>query len=169
MRLGITQADIRKALTSMKGGGRLGAMLDRMVSRKQAPDMERTMAYFGLKLEPEHPIKEGEVQSAWLGLNLSMKAGKLTVSTHMAASPLRMTLMPGDEIIALDGRRTPSMKSIESALKGKIGREVELTYAHEGMLCTCSITLPAAPRHNVKLSGKGNQRWRDYIATRQEK
>ena len=87
----------------------------------------------------------------------------------MAASPLRMTLMPGDEIIALDGRRTPSMKSIESALKGKIGREVELTYAHEGMLCTCSITLPAAPRHNVKLSGKGNQRWRDYIATRQEK
>ena len=169
MRLGITHADIRKALTSMKGGGRLGAMLDRMVSRKQAPDMERTMAYFGLKLEPEHPIKEGEVQSAWLGLNLSMKAGKVTVSTHMAASPLRMTLMPGDEIIALDGRRTPSMKSIESALKGKIGREVELTYAHEGMLCTCSIALPAAPRHNVKLSGKGNQRWRDYIATRQEK
>ena len=97
-----------------------------------------------------------------------MKAGKVTVSTHMAASPLRMALMPGDEIIAIDGRRTSNMKSLESALKGKIGREVKLTYAHEGMLCTFSITLPAAPRHDVKLSGKGNQKWRDYIATRQE-
>ena len=151
MRLGVTHADIRKALTSMKGGGRLGAMLDRMVNRKQAPDMERTMAYFGLKLEPEHPIKEGEVQPAWLGLNLSIKAGKVTVSTHLAASPLRMTLMPGDEIIAIEGRRTSNMKSVDSALRGKIGREVKLTYAHEGMLRTCSITLPAAPRHNVKL------------------
>ena len=169
MRLGVTHADIRKALTSMKGGGRLGAMLDRMVTRKQAPDMERTMAYFGLKLEPEHPIKEGEVQPAWLGVNLSMKAGKVTVSTHMSASPLRMILMPGDEIIAIDGRRTSNTKSHESALKGKIGQEVKITYAHEGMLRTCSIELPAAPRHNVKLSGKGNQKWRDYIATRQEK
>jgi predicted metalloprotease with PDZ domain len=77
--------------------------------------------------------------------------------------------MPGDEIIAIDGRRTSNTKSLESALKGKIGQEVKMTYAHEGMLRTCSIELPAAPRHNVKLSGKGNQKWRDYIATRQEK
>ena len=169
MRLGITHSDIRKALTSMKGGRRLGTMLDDMVNRKQAPDMERTMAYFGLKLEPEHATKEGEIKSGWLGLNLSNKAGKVVMSTHMTGSPLRALMMPGDEVVAINGMRTSTMKNLQTALKGKIGQKVEITYTHEGMLRTCSIELPEAPKHNVKLAGKGNKNWQNYIASRQEK
>ncbi len=169
MRLGITHSDIRKALTSMKGGRRLGTMLDDMVNRKQAPDMERTMAYFGLKLEPEHATKEGEIKSGWLGLNLSNKAGKVVMSTHMTGSPLRALMMPGDEVVAINGMRTSTMKNLQTALKGKIGQKVEITYTHEGMLRTCSIELPEAPKHNVKLAGKGNKNWQNYIASRQDK
>jgi predicted metalloprotease with PDZ domain len=166
-RLGVTHKDIRKALVSMKGGGRLGVMLDELVNRKAAPDMEHVMGYFGLKMEPEHQPKEGQPQPAWLGLNLSPKAGRVVVSTHMAASPLRLEIMPGDEIVAIDGLRTPNIKSLETALKGKAGQAVAITYAHEGIIREHTLSLPSPPHHNVKLVGKGNNKWRAYIATRQ--
>lgn len=166
-RLGVTHKSIRKALTSMKGGGRLGGMLDAMVNRKAAPDMEKTMAYFGLKIESEKPPKEGDVQPAWLGLNLSVKGGRIVLGSHMSGSPVRDHLMPGDEIVAINGLRTSTTTGLETALKGMTDSEVAITYAHEGVLRSCTIKLPGPPHHDVKLIGKGNNRWRSYIATRQ--
>ena len=166
-RLGVTHKDIRKALTSMKGGGRLGTMLDEIVNRKAAPDMGRVMAYFGLTLEPEHKEKPEQVKAAWMGLNLAVKAGRITISTHMAGSPMRQILMPGDEIIAVNGMRCATTSALETALKGHVDQDVRITYAHEGMLRECTVRLPEAPKHNVKLAGKGNKNWRSYIATRQ--
>lgn len=168
-RLGVTHKDIRKALVSMKGGGRLGSMLDRVVTQRCAPNMEKTMSYFGLKIEPEHKQKPDETLPAWLGLNVGVKSGRVIISTHMAGSPLRNTIMPGDEIVAIDGLRTPTTKSLETALKGKIGKEVRITFTHEGTLRTHSLKLDEPPKHNVKLSGKGNAKWRSYIETRQNK
>lgn len=75
--------------------------------------------------------------------------------------------MPGDEIVAINGLRTATTGALETALKGMIGTEVTITYAHEGTLCEFKIMLPSAPNHGVKLAGKGNNRWRSYIATRQ--
>jgi predicted metalloprotease with PDZ domain len=91
------------------------------------------------------------------------------MSTHMTGSPLRALMMPGDEVVAINGMRTSTMKNLQTALKGKIGQKVEITYTHEGMLRTCSIELPEAPKHNVKLAGKGNKNWQNYIASRQDK
>jgi predicted metalloprotease with PDZ domain len=129
--------------------------------------MERVMGFFGLALEPEHPPKEGEVKPAWLGLNLTIKAGKTFIGTHMAGSPMRSILMPGDEIVAINGLRTSNAKTIETALKGKSGKEVSIAYAHEGVMQHCNVTLGEAPKHLVKLSGKGNKQWRSYLETRQ--
>ena len=151
----------------MKGGGRLGGMLDAMVNRKAAPDMKKTMAYFGLKIESEKPPKEGDVQPAWLGLNLSVKGGRIILGSHMSGSPVRDHLMPGDEIVAINGLRTSTTSGLETVLKGMTESEVAITYAHEGVLRACTIRLPGPPHHDVKLIGKGNNRWRSYIATRQ--
>jgi hypothetical protein len=51
-------------------------------------------------------------------------------------------------------------------LKGLVGCEVEITFNHEGILQTCKVILPKQPVRNVKLDGKGNKKWQDYIATR---
>lgn len=166
-RLGVTHNDIRKALTSMKGGRRLGGLLDDLVRNKQAPDMHSTMAFFGLNLVPEHPFKDGEETHGWIGANLSGNGGKVTLTSHQAGSPIRHCVMPGDEIIAVDGLRTSTTKGLQTALKGKAGRPVELTISHEGTLHQHAVTPSAAPQHGVKLDGKGNARWRAYLATRQ--
>ena len=133
-KLGITYKDIRQALTSMKGGRRLGSLLDDLMHQRKAPDVDATMAYFGLKLVPEHPLKDGEENDGWLGVNLSTKDGRVKVTSHLSGSPLRQHVMPGDEIVAIDGIRTASLKGLKTSLKGKAGQQVELMSSHEGII-----------------------------------
>lgn len=167
-RLGVTYKDIRRTLTSMKGGRQLGSMLDALMHERKAPDMEATMAYFGLKLVAENPLKEGDEKHGWLGVNLSTKSGKIIVSSHLSDSPIRHCVMPSDEIIAVDGVRTSSLHGLKTSLKNKAGTEVELTISHEGIVHQHTVSLVSAPQHGVKLEGKGNARWRAYLATRQD-
>ena len=100
-------------------------------------------------------------------MNLSAKGGKVTVTSHLAGSPIRHCVMPSDEIVAVNGVRTSSMNALKTSLKGKAGSEVKLMVSHEGMLHEHTVKLVTAPQHGVKLEGKGNARWRAYIATRQ--
>ena len=166
-RLGVTYKDIRRALTSMKGGRQLGSLLDALMHDRKAPDMETTMAFFGLRLAPENTPKDGDEVHGWLGLNLSGKNGKVTVSSHLKGSPVRHCVMPSDEIIAVDGVRTSSLKTLKTSLKGKAGTDVQLMVSHEGIIHQHAVKPIASPQHGVKLEGKGNARWRAYIATRQ--
>jgi hypothetical protein len=39
--------------------------------------------------------------------------------------------------------------------------------SHEGIIHEYTVSPVSTPRHGVKLDGKGNARWRAYIATRQ--
>jgi predicted metalloprotease with PDZ domain len=166
-RLGVTYKDIRRALTSMKGGRQLGSLLDDLMHEREAPDMKGTMAFFGLELTPENAHKDGEETHGWLGVNLSGKDGKVTVTSHLKDSPIRHCIMPSDEIIAVDGVRTSSTKALKTSLKGKAGKEVKLMVSHEGIIHQHTISAVPSPQHGVKLDGKGNARWRAYIATRQ--
>ncbi|MBT5392119.1 MAG: M61 family metallopeptidase [Euryarchaeota archaeon] len=166
-RLGVTYKDIRRALTSMKGGRQLGSMLDTLMHERKAPDMKTTMAFFGLSLAPENAPKDGDETNGWLGLNLSGKDGKVTVTSHLKGSPVRHCVMPSDEIVAVDGLRTTSLKTLKTSLKGKAGTEVKLMVSHEGVIHQYLVTPVSLPQHGVKLEGKGNTRWRAYIATRQ--
>ena len=166
-RLGVTHKDIRRALTSMKGGRQLGSLLDDLMHQRQAPDMKATMAFFGLDLTPEHAPKDGEDTHGWLGVNLSGKDGKVKVTSHINGSPVRHCIMPSDEIIAVNGVRTSSVKALKTSLKGKAGTKVKLMVSHEGIIHEHTVSPVSTPQHGVKLDGKGNARWRAYIATRQ--
>ena len=166
-RLGITYKDIRKTLTSMKGGRQLGALLDSLMHERKAPNMDETMAFYGLKLVPEKPFKDDEERHGWLGLNLSAKDGRVLATSHHTGSPVRHCVMPGDEIVAINGLRTPTAKKLATSLKGKAGTEVTLMISHEGIIHEHHVLVSSAPQHGVKLEGKGNARWRSYIETRQ--
>ena len=166
-RLGVTHTDIRKALTSMKGGRNLGVMLDNLMSSREAPDVESALAYFGLELIPEAKEEEIAKQDGWLGIGLNDSTGILKVTTHHTGSPIREIVMPGDEIISLNGFRCSNAKSLQSCLKGNAGNTAELIFSHEGIITSAMIEIASQPHHRVKLKGKGNQKWRDYIATRQ--
>jgi predicted metalloprotease with PDZ domain len=169
VQLGVNYGDIRKALTSIDGGSRLGTMLDSLMKNRQLPDVEKACKYYSLKLVSD--VKKGDEQNhlenAWLGVSIKDSGGKLIVTTHQAGSPVRELLMPGDEIIAINGRRTDSNKKLNSSLKGQNEKMANIIYSHEGVVKSADVKMINKIQHKVKLEGKGNQKWRDYISTRQ--
>ena len=119
-----------------------------------------------MSLIPEKQTKEGDVENAWLGVQIREMNKQLRVTSHQQNSPLRKILMPCDEIIAINGFRVNSTCHLNKFLKGLVNSEVEITFNHEGILQTCNLVLPVQPIRNVKLDGKGNKRWQEYISTR---
>ena len=167
--LGVTYNDIRKALTSMNGGSRLGTMLDSLMKSRQLPDVEKAFKYYSLKLisNVKKDDEKDDSVDAWLGIAFKDSGGQLVVTSHQTGSPLRELLMPGDEIIAINGRRTDSKNRLNSSLKGQKGKMANIIYNHEGVVKSVEIMMLGKVHHKVKLDGKGNQKWRDYISSRQ--
>tara|TARA_B100001287_G_C22645362_1_gene512384 strand:- start:430 stop:1593 length:1164 start_codon:yes stop_codon:yes gene_type:complete len=166
-RLGVTYNDIRSTLTSMKGGLRLGKLLDSLVFDRKAPDVKSALQYFSLDLVPERVLEDNEELEGWLGLQLRQSNKQILVSSHQQDSPLRNIIMPGDEILALDGFRMNDIGVLNKFLKGMANKSTEITYTHEGIIKKCSLVLPVSPQRLVKLEGKGNKKWSRYISSRQ--
>tara|TARA_B100001113_G_scaffold244663_1_gene201320 strand:- start:113 stop:592 length:480 start_codon:yes stop_codon:yes gene_type:complete len=151
----------------MKGGLRLGKLLDSLVFERKAPDVKTALEYFSLDLVPEKAIKDDDQLDGWLGLQLRQSNKQILVNSHQQDSPLRNIIMPGDEILALDGFRMNEIGVLNKFLKGMANKNTEITYTHEGIIKKCSLVLPSSPQRLVKLEGKGNKKWSRYISTRQ--
>tara|TARA_B100001564_G_scaffold118774_1_gene99029 strand:+ start:148 stop:1788 length:1641 start_codon:yes stop_codon:yes gene_type:complete len=164
--LGVDYNDIRKTLKSCPGGSSMGPYLDRLVQQRNHPNVQRALSSFRLKLVPHASDKEGK---GWLGVNLRESSGRVTITTYQAGSPLRNLTQVGDEVVSVDGVRIKSVAHLKKLIGGRAGDEVKLDITHEGILTTTTLVLPSSPQHGVTLKGKGNQRWKAWITTRQAK
>jgi len=164
--LGVDYNDIRKTLKSCPGGSSMGPYLDRLVQQRNHPNVQRALSSFRLKLVPHASDKEGK---GWLGVNLREASGRVTISTYQAGSPLRNLTQVGDEVVSVDGVRIKSVAHLKKLIGGRAGDEIKLDITHEGILTTTTLVLPTSPQHGVTLKGKGNQRWKAWITTRQAK
>ena len=70
-------------------------------------------------------------------------------------------------MLAVDGVRVKSVGHLKKLIAGRTADELSIDVVHEGIMSSVSLTLPASPQHGVSLKGKGNERWRDWIRTRQ--
>ena len=165
IQIGVDYNDIRKELVNMSGGRNLGLHLDKLVFDKSAPDIAKALEYYGIKLKSK-VTKNNQLSNSWLGLNLSDTTGKVTVTSHQTDSPLRQLIMPGDEIISINRLRVNSAKSLKTILAKLDPSNVEICYSHEGVIKFDKIDLRIEPELKNKLDGKGNAKWRDYIASR---
>ena len=74
--------------------------------------------------------------------------------------------MPGDELISINRVRISNIKSMKNLLLKLEPSNVELCYAHEGIVNVSVIDLRVEPELKNKLDGKGNSKWRSYISSR---
>ena len=164
--LGVDYSDIRNTLKSCPGGASMGPYLDRLVQQRNHPNVQRALSSFRLKLVPHSTDKEGK---GWLGVGLKDASGRVTITTYRSESPLRKNTQVGDELVSVDGVRIKSVAHLKKLIGGRAGDEVNLDITHEGILSTVTLVVPPSPQHGVTLKGKGNQRWKTWITTRQAK
>lgn len=162
--LGVDYNDLRRALQRAPGGASMGPFLDRLVKHRQPPPVEKAMRFFRLKLVPEH---EPKPEAAWLGVGLSDNGQRTRITTFHAGSPMRLLAEVGDEIVAVDGLRVASATHLSKLLQGRADQPTSLSIVHEGVLRVVTVTPSAPPQHGTNLTGKGNDRWRSWIASRQ--
>ena len=162
---GIDESDIKLALGKCDGGARLVGFLEKLVHTRKRPDVNLAVSRFGLQLESEKN-DSGDVDEGWLGLHLSERGNNLIVTKVRSDSPLRDLLIPDDEIVAIDGNRVGSNKSLGAVLKGRTGKDVDVLVSRHGSLIEMSCNVKAKPRHKTVLTGKGNQLWKSLIASK---
>jgi predicted metalloprotease with PDZ domain len=94
-----------------------------------------------------------EPGSVSLGARLRNSGGSLLVDAALQGGAAREAgLLPGDEIIALDGNRVASEAEVTAALRGlRTGDTCELTIARAGRLRSLSLTGRSDPRPRIRL------------------
>lgn len=164
-RLGIDEADIRKAFRDASGGKRLGAMLDRLIHGTGTLPLDEAWSYDGLRAEAK-PAKEDAPPPGWLGIDLRRQQGRLEVSRVRSHGPAGGVLRPGDEVLGVDGQRVRTTEALTQVLIGRADASVELTIARGGAITTVDVDVGARPDDPVKLVGSTNARFAAMAAAR---
>jgi len=166
---GIQYKDIRRALTSLRGGGRLGSFLDDLTTRKGVLNLEQAFGLFGIPYESSKAKerKDGtekmawqEFEQGWLGINLRNQNNKLTVASHLQHSPVREHLQVGDEIIAINDQRITSSEQLKTGLKGNVGKEITILMARRSILKQLNVKPIAEPKAPSVSVCDGNRFWK---------
>lgn len=97
-----------------------------------------------------------------LGAKLKSQDGLLVIDSVMrGGAGMDAGLLPGDEIVALDGTRTNNSAALESAMNGTRGREsAELLIARASVMKTLSLPLRSDPRVEIELKIGGESELR---------
>ena len=179
---GIEEAEIKLALGKCSGGARLGGFLDELIHQRSRPPMAKAAQTFGLKLsegtkagngdspdtglasEKESGTDGNDEKTGWLGVKLSERGNTLVISKVEAASPLRDIIIPDDELIALDGIRTRSRKSLKATLRGKAGATALITVSRQDSIIEIPTIVGETPKHLATLTGTGNRLWKALIS-----
>ena len=141
-------------------GGRLNGVVRRLVHGLGAPNMLEWSKGMGRKLKPV----ESDDEVGWLGLHLS--ESPLRISKFLAESPLRNQLQTGDEIIAINGRRTRKSSDLKGALRGNVEQEIKLTISRRGGIMEFYVVPAKDPLHPVIITGNGNKLWKAFSSSR---
>ena len=157
----IIEKDIVSSMNRLSKG-RLNGVVRRLVHGLGAPDMLEWSKGMGRKLEPI----ESDEQVGWLGVHLA--DSPLRISKFIAGSPLRNQLQPGDEIIAINGRRTRKSSDLKGALRGNVEQEVKLTISRRGGIMEFGVIPAKDPLHPVIISGNGNKLWKAFSSSKRE-
>ena len=156
----IIEQDIVSSMNRLSGG-KLNAVVRRLVHGLGAPNMLEWSKGMGRKLEPI----ESDDPVGWLGVQLS--ESPLRISKFLAGSPVRDQLQPGDEIVSINGRRTRKSSDLKGALRGRAEEKVSLIISRRGGMMEFDVVPAKNPLHPVLISGNGNRLWKAFSSSKQ--
>ncbi len=132
-------------------GRELRAWLEPLLTTIAGPDIDEALAYYGLELDrhPSAGAADGDPATtrAELGVNWSSEEERLVIGaiiSGMAGS--RAGLLPGDELLAIEGERVVRSNLDDRLQRLRPGEEVRLLISRQERLQSLSLELdPARP------------------------
>jgi predicted metalloprotease with PDZ domain len=130
-------------------GDSVADRLEPWLSGTSDPDLDQALAYYGLMLD-RHPVQTAAEQSgtrpgAGLGVNWDSKADGLIVGASVAGTAAAQAgLVPGDELIAINGLRVRKESLSDRLLRLDAGERVELLVSRHDRLFELTLELDLA-------------------------
>ncbi len=111
-----------------------------------------------------------EPERASLGAKLKTTNGLLAIdSVVRGGAGMEAGLLPGDELVAIDGTRTTNETTLNAALRGtRMGETAELLIARAGVMRTLSLPARPDPRPKITLRAEGASELRRSWLRREE-
>jgi predicted metalloprotease with PDZ domain len=137
------------------------AWLEPLLSTPADPDIDAALDYFGLQLD-RHPDKTaaeaaGNPVAAGLGVNWQQEGEALVVAAVIRGmSGSEAGLLPGDELLAIDGERVLKSNLDDRLARLRPGEVVELTLARRERLMQLSLPLAEARPQDYEISLQEN-------------
>lgn len=102
-------------------------------------------------------VREARDADPSLAATLRSDGGRLiVVGALRGGAGVRAGLLPGDEIVAIDGTRTTKESDVRTVLRTiEIGTPVEMTIARAGVIRILTLTSAADPRVKITLRASG--------------
>jgi predicted metalloprotease with PDZ domain len=139
-------------------------MVEAMIRETIDPDVNSALDWYGLALD-RNPLGNGAgPPPAGLGMEVDTKGSALLVKQVVAGhSGAGAGVLPGDELIAIDGNRVTAANYDDVLQRMRSGDSVSLTLARNGRLLTTEAEIQPAipPTFLIKL--------RDKLSSRQKK
>jgi predicted metalloprotease with PDZ domain len=154
---GFRPEEIRRTFEEVAGVD-LGGWLHRAVDTVEELDYQEALDWYGLRFAADDEKKDGEPQEqppGWLGLDVAIQDGRLTVSVVKRGTPAyEAGVNVGDEILAIDDYRVPP-DGIEGRLKFyRPGEKASLMVARRDRLVRLPITFGEKPKARWKLEAR---------------
>ena len=146
------------------------SLVEEMIRETSDPDVDTALAWYGLALN-RNPNDNGDGHSpAGLGIEVDTDGPELVVKQVVAGySGAEAGVLPGDELIAIDGNRVTASNHDSVLQRLRAGDEVSLTLARQGRILTVETEVrPAIPAvfriaPSEKLNGREKKRLESWL------
>ncbi|HEY0553936.1 MAG TPA: PDZ domain-containing protein [Thermoanaerobaculia bacterium] len=154
---GFRSEELRKTFEEVAGID-LGGWLHEAVETPAELDYTEALDWYGLRFteaEPEKKDEPKELPAGWLGMDVAVQEGRLTVTAVKRGTPaFDAGVNVGDEILAVDDFRVPP-EGLEGRLKFyRPGTQASLLVARRDLLVRLPITFGAKPKDVWKLEAR---------------
>ncbi len=126
-------------------GKEVRVMVEEMIRETSDPDVDTALEWYGLSIEREPSVNGNGPPLAGLGIEVDQEGSALLIEQVVAGySGAEAGLLPGDELIAIDGNRVNESNYVKLLARLRPEENVELTLARHGRLLTVRAELREA-------------------------
>jgi predicted metalloprotease with PDZ domain len=141
-----------QAIMEEATGVSLGDLFDAWIRSPGELDYARTLSRVGLRLDRESPGREPKAARAALGARVRSEGTRLLVATVARGGAAQVAgIDPGDEIVAVSGRRVEA-GSLDAALAACTpGQKVVVTVSRDGRILSLDTCLEQARPEKMRI------------------